>query len=153
MLKQNLLNESMDYKQIIKIMGEGDSETSEFISRYISNILGFTYVYALDSIGIRGVYINKLFNNCCGSDAESFDKTLGALLNGVYTSEEIENNLMLEQPIPFLDSSIKLVDELDEDIVAEYYALNKKLFKTRLKEQLKCKENKPYAKRKNKKNV
>jgi hypothetical protein len=151
MLQKNLINEAMSQEQILRIMGDGDTDAIEILKTYLVDVLGLAYIYALDSIGIRGTNLSKLYNKCCNGDMELFDSTLGAFLNKVYKEEDIEANLKLEKPVPFIDSTIILLDEFDEESIADYYATNKKIFKTKFKDALKF--DKPYTKSKKKKRM
>ena len=59
-----------------------------------------------DSYGIRGSQLYMLHNDCCGRDNDKFRRTLMMIRCGIFSREQIKENLDLPRAIPFIDDSI-----------------------------------------------
>ena len=104
-------------------------------------------VYFCDSLDIRGEKALKLLK-CCDDNSDKFNRTLSMFKCGIYSKEEIQANLNLDTPIPFIDDTIAIdgvppyresrgqffgpADEKWKEFCAE----NKKVFLQKLSTQL-----------------
>lgn len=65
-------------------------------------------VYFCDSLDIRGEKVFKLLLHCCDGNIDKFNRTLTMFKCGIYSKDEIQTNLNLDTPIPFIDDAISI---------------------------------------------
>lgn len=59
-------------------------------------------ILLLDTMGIYGFDIFKLWSNCCNRDMDKLMETIQAFREGKFTEEEIHENLARRYPKPFI---------------------------------------------------
>ena len=100
---------------MIQIMSENNPGALTIVMRMLSNSDLASSLLLCDSFDIRGTHLYVLFNNCCNNDTNKFKRTLTMFKSGVFTQSEIDDNLELDNPIPFID------DNLGIDNLPSYY--------------------------------
>ena len=73
-----------------------------------------TYLRQIDALDLIGDKLYKLYHYCCKEDKKIFFETMRLFRFGVFSKEEIHENLNKEEPVPFIDGSITY--DLDDGI-------------------------------------
>lgn len=134
----------MTTEQVLITMCDGNPGALQVLMQMLNDSNGLMNILACDSLGIRGVKLYLLYNDCCDRDFNKFNRTLELIKKNVFTEKEIEDNLNLTRAIPFIDDDIVIegvppyYDEFGpkDEKWNEYCEKNKELFKKRLSEKL-----------------
>ena len=65
-----------------------------------------TYLRQIDALDLIGDKLYKLYHYCCKEDKKIFFETMRLFRLGVFSKEEIHENLNKEEPVPFIDGSV-----------------------------------------------
>lgn len=138
------LKADMSVMEMIMIMSEGNPGAMQVAIKMVNNSRSFLDLLLCDSLDIRGSKLYMLYNDCCRKNDDKFNRTLMMLRCGVFTREEIQNNLGLIYAIPFIDDDI-VMDGIPpygekfgptDEKWDEYCEQNKKSFTKRLQTAL-----------------
>ncbi len=99
---------NMDPMEMIMTMSEGNPGAINVLMEMMRNPRSFMDILLCDSLDIRGSKLYMLHNDCCRSDTNKFNRTLMMLRCGVFTDEQIHDNLNLIRALPFIDDSIEI---------------------------------------------
>lgn len=103
-------NEKMTFEKkqmdVIINMAEGNIGAVNVLIELLNSPGGFMDILFCDALNIRGTKLYMLHNDCCGRDNEKFKITLSMFRNGVFSKDDIQNNLNLVRAIPFIDDDI-----------------------------------------------
>lgn len=106
-MENRRLTGNMGMMDIIMTMSEGNPGALQVIMQMMDDPqLSFMDIYLCDSLEIRGPKLYMLNNDCCERNNYKFSRTLMMLRCGVFSKEEIQNNLDLPYAMPFIDDSI-----------------------------------------------
>ncbi len=98
----------MTMTEMITIMGEGNLGAVSAIVEILQDTYGLYDVLSLDSMDIRGSRLYMFYSVCCQRDPAKFKRTLVMLRMGVFTLEQIHENLGRGYALPFIDDSIEM---------------------------------------------
>ena len=100
------INENMTNEEKYESISCG-IETSYIVLLELENEPLFEmYLRQIDALDLIGDKLYKLYHNCCKEDKKIFFETMRLFRLGVFTTEEIHENLNKDEPIPFIDGSI-----------------------------------------------
>lgn len=115
-------------------------EAMEIVMHMINSFNGRMNIYLCEALGIRGIKLYKLYNDCCNQDYDKFNRTLTLFRYRIYNQKEIQTNLELAEAIPFIDDNIILENSKEfgpkNKGWQEYCYKNKRLFIERLNAKL-----------------
>lgn len=101
------LTADMNTMDVLITMAEGNPGALNVLMGMIKDPkTSFIDILLCDSLGIRGSKLYKLHNDCCARNDEKFARTLMMLRSGIFTDDQIQNNLDLIGALPFIDDSI-----------------------------------------------
>ncbi len=111
------ITKDMNLIEMLDVMSEGNPGAINVLKNIMEDENGLLSILVLDSLDIRGSKLWALYNDSCNKNKKKFKRTLKVLNCGVYSHEEIQNNLSAYYPVPFIDDSIKIkgVPTYDED--------------------------------------
>lgn len=111
------INSNMSMMEIVITMSEGNPGAMSVIMGMLQSPTGPLDVLMLDSMDIRGSHLYMLNNDCCRRDPAKFQRTLMMFHSGVFTQEQIHENLERCYALPFIDDSIEMegVPTYEED--------------------------------------
>lgn len=111
------INGNMNMMEMVMIMSEGNPGAMSVIMGMMQDLTGPRDILMLDSMDIRGSHLYMLNNDCCRRDPAKFKRTLMVLRSGVFTQEQIHENLERDYALPFIDDSIEMegVPSYDDD--------------------------------------
>ena len=111
------INGSMNMMEMVMAMSEGNPGTMSVIMGMMQNPAGLLDILMLDSMDIRGSHLYMLNSDCCRRDPAKFKRTLMMFRSGVFTQEQIHENLERCYALPFIDDSIEMegVPSYDDD--------------------------------------
>lgn len=111
------INGNMNMMEMVMIMSEGNPGAMSVIMGMMQDLTGPRDILMLDSMDIRGSHLYMLNNDCCRRDPTKFKRTLMVLRSGVFTQEQIHENLERDYALPFIDDSIEMegVPSYDDD--------------------------------------
>lgn len=111
------INSNMDETEIIMIMSEGNIGAFSVVMGMLQDPTGLFDILMLDSMDIRGSHLYMLNSDCCQRDPAKFKRTLMMLRLGVFTQEQIHENLERCHALPFIDDSVEIegVPSYDDD--------------------------------------
>lgn len=111
------LNGNMSGMDAIMTMCEGNPGAMMVLMGMMESPTGFMDILMLDSMDIRGSHLYTLNNDCCRRDPAKFKRTLMMLRSGVFTQEQIHENLERCRALPFIDDSIEMegIPSYDDD--------------------------------------
>lgn len=129
---------------MIMTMSEGNPGAMNVIMQMLENPRSLLDVFLCDSLDIRGYKIYMLYNDCCERNEDKFNRTLMMLRCGVFSEQQIQENLNLVRAIPFIDDNI-IIDGVPsygndfgptDEKWEEFCAKNKDIFTQKLNEIL-----------------
>lgn len=100
------LTGNMSTMDMVMTMCEGNPGAVQVIVQMINKPEGILNILLCDSLDIRGSKLYMLHNDCCDRNEDKFNRTLDMIGDGVFSEEEIHDNLNLIRAIPFIDDSI-----------------------------------------------
>lgn len=111
------INGDMNIMEMVMTMSEGNPGAISVIMEMMQDPTGPRDILMLDSMDIRGSYLYMLNNDCCRRDPAKFKRTLMVLRSGVFTQEQIHENLERDYALHFIDDSIEIegVPSYDDD--------------------------------------
>jgi hypothetical protein len=111
------INVKMNMMEMAMTMSEGNPGALSVIMEMMQDPTGLLDILMLDSMDIRGSHLYMLNNDCCRRDPAKFKRTLMMLRSGVFTQEQIHENLGRCRALPFIDDSIEMegVPSYDDD--------------------------------------
>ena len=93
-------------KELTKIFDElknGDNSLDILLTKIFSEYHnGLYHILFLHRLNIKGIYLKKLYEECCKGDYYLFLLTLSMIEKATFSITEIFNNLNLDKPIPFI---------------------------------------------------
>ena len=93
-------------KELTKIFDElknGDNSLDILLTKIFSEYHnGLYHILFLHRLNIKGIYLKKLYEECCKSNYYLFLLTLNMIEKATFSITEIFNNLNLDKPIPFI---------------------------------------------------
>ena len=136
------INGNMSMMDMIMVMCEGNPGAMTVLMKMLEEPTGILEVLCLDHYEIRGAKIWMLYKDCCGENMDRFYKTLRAIRMGAYSQDEVHQNLGLPYAFPFLSTSVKEEDYMEEGEKEislskrwnEYIQANRELLIPRLEE-------------------
>ena len=102
------INQNMDFMDVVLTMAEGNPEAIAVVIELFSIPTGPSDILMLDNMDIRGERLYMLHNDCCYRNPKKFKRTLAMLRAGVFTEEQIQDNLGLCYALPFIDDTIEI---------------------------------------------
>ena len=102
------IKSNMSMKEIVVTMSEGNPRALSVIMGMMQDPTGLLDIFMLDGMDIRGSHLYMLYNDCCQRDPAKFKRTLMLLSSGVFTQEQIHENLERCYALPFIDDSIEM---------------------------------------------
>lgn len=109
------------------------------VTEILKDTTNHEYLLYCDLLNIRGEKLHKLFNICCNKNIKTFQRTIKMFQYDVYTQDNIEANLALDNPIPFICNE-SLLDENKEIDWYEFYQNEREIFIHKLYDALKKQE-------------
>ncbi len=100
------INKDMSVYNIIDNMSEGNPGAIECIIGLMENSkkwIWLEYMETLDKFEIYGSKIYMIWNDSCQKDMNMFIKTIKAFQQGMFTKEEIQENLSKGYAEPFIE--------------------------------------------------
>ena len=110
-LKTPKLHPGMTDRAIAETMAEGNPGAASFACDLFHMKGGKEILEQCDQLGIRGVRLYMLFNDCCGRNIDKFYRTMLVLTDGVLSFEDIHKNLGLGRALPFINDEL-VIDEV-----------------------------------------
>ena len=99
---ENRITPNMTIGDVLAVMSEGNPGALAFLTELIqSDPTASLAVLVLDSFGIYGEKIYKLWNDCCGRDFGKAKFLIAQFNNGKYSESEIHENLSQVRAKPF----------------------------------------------------
>ena len=110
-------NMNMMEMEMVMTMSEGNPGAMSVIMGMMQDPTGLLNIFMLDSMDIRGSHLYMLNSDCCRRDPAKFKRTLMMFRSGVFTQEQIHENLERCYALPFIDDSIEMegVPSYDDD--------------------------------------
>ena len=102
------LNPFMTRCEIISTMAEGCGDLVPVLASFLRNEDGYLDLSLLDMMGIRGMKLERLINDCCQRNIEKLNQTILMFRSGAFQEDEIVMNLNFSTPVPFFDDTLKL---------------------------------------------
>ena len=103
------INDNMSMMEKVITMSEGNPGAMSVIMGMMQDPTGLPDILLmLDSMDIRGSHLYMLNNDCCRRNPAKFKRTLMMLRSGVFTQEQIHENLERYYALPFIDDSIEM---------------------------------------------
>ena len=101
----------------IYVMSEGNPGAIVVLLDMLKDPEGPKDMLMLDEKDIRGAHIYMLNNDCCKRDPIKFKRTLEMIRTGLFTDEQIKENLTRCYALPFIDDEVRVdgVDLEDEE--------------------------------------
>lgn len=96
----------MDMMSMIYNLSEGNPGALMIIMNMMESLEGQRDLLTCSDLNIKGSKLYMLNSDCCKKDPAKFKSTINMLRNGVFSIEEIHENLDLPYAIPFLDDNI-----------------------------------------------
>lgn len=95
---------NMSIEEIFIAMSDGNQEAVSCMRQMVRNdmVSAIQDLFFLDSLGLYGKKISKLWNECCKQDARKFKATIKAFREHRYTTEQIAMNLSQQESKPFI---------------------------------------------------
>lgn len=109
------------------------------VTEILKDTENLEYLLYCDLLNIRGEKLHKLFNICCNKNIKTFQRTIKMFQYDVYTKDNIETNLALDNPVPFIYNE-SLLDTNKEIDWNEFYQNEREIFIHKLYDALKKKE-------------
>ncbi len=116
------ITEDMNPQDIILALSEGNLDALKVIARIIEeDSTGFFQLVLCNDLGITGERLAKLYSDCCDNNIGKMRRTIILLGYQVFPQEQVEENLDLDTPIPFIDDSIVIegVPPYGEDLLPQ----------------------------------
>lgn len=92
--------------ELTKIFDElknGDNSLDILLTKVFSEYHnGLYHILFLHRLNIKGIYLKKLYEECCKSNYYLFLLTLNMIEKATFSITEIFENLNLDKPIPFI---------------------------------------------------
>ena len=107
-MRNEKLTSNMDFMDIIMTMSEGNPGAVMVLMEMMRDPRSFLDILLCDTLDIRGSKLYMLHNDCCGRNTGKFNRTLMMLRDGVFTEEQIHQNLDLVRAIPFIDDNLEI---------------------------------------------
>lgn len=98
----------MNVIDMIMVMSEGNLDAASLLMEMMNTPESFMDILLCDTLDIRGSKLYMLHNDCCGRNNNKFKRTLSMFRNGVFSEQDIQNNLGLVRAIPFIDDSLEI---------------------------------------------
>ena len=95
----------------IKLMSDGNEEVSKLIREFLRDKISTNILFDAYELGIWGENFLKLYKDCSDGDIEKLEHTIIVLKNKGYTDSEINTNLSLDKPEPFVVTNSALMEE------------------------------------------
>lgn len=105
-MESRVLKPEMRPVEMFDAMMEGNPQVSGILMQMFYEDAGCRNILYCDEINVRGERLVSLYNNCCNMDFNTFRRTLVMIKTGVYSLEELNANLALERPIPFVTEEV-----------------------------------------------
>lgn len=102
------LNPFMTRCEVISTMAEGCGDLVPVLVSFLRNEDGYLDLSLLDMMGIRGIKLERLINDCCERSIEKLNQTILMFRSGTFQENEIVTNLNFLRPISFIDDTLKL---------------------------------------------
>lgn len=102
------IQSNMNQIDMIVAMAEGNPGAMKVLFEMASDPKRYLDILLCDEYGIRGSKLYMLNNDCCNRNMGKFDRTLLMIRCGIFSLDEIHQNLELVRAIPFIDDSIKM---------------------------------------------
>lgn len=105
-----VIRDDMDDREMLEVMAEGNTCASEVLSAMLESappVIGWIYVFLLDSLEIRGSKIETLYTQGCAGDLNKLFLMLDAQHCGIFPRAIIHANLARQHVVPFVDDSIE----------------------------------------------
>ena len=96
----------MSMFDIVFTMSEGNPGALNVVMQMLEDPSLTLDLLLCDSYGIRGSQLYMLHNDCCGRNNDKFRRTLKMIRCGIFSREQIKENLNLPRAIPFIDDNI-----------------------------------------------
>ena len=103
-----MIRGDMTMTEMIVTMSEGNPGAVSVIMGILQDPFGLFEILMLDGMDIRGSKLYMLSNDCCQRDPAKLKRTLLMLRCGVFTQEQIHENLGRGYALPFIDDSIEM---------------------------------------------
>ena len=112
-------------KELTKIFDElknGDNSLDILLTKIFSEYHnGLYHILFLHRLNIKGIYLKKLYEECCKSNYYWFLLTLNMIEEATFSITEIFENLNLDKPIPFIsDISDEVLNPAFYNKLGEY---------------------------------
>lgn len=102
------INMNMGLQEVVLTMCENNHGALMIVLDMINRPESFLDLLLCDSLDIRGVKLYLLYNDCCNRNKGKFNRTLLMIRHGIFTEEEIHQNLSLNKAVPFIDDEMNL---------------------------------------------
>ncbi len=109
-MKKERLNDHVTTKEMIITMCEGNPGALNTIMQLMEEPYGYRDISLCDLLEIRGTELYMLYNDCCDQNNGKFHRTLMMIKEGIFTFDEVKQNLSLTRAIPFIDDNIVIKD-------------------------------------------
>ncbi len=101
------INENMTEEEMMEVLSCGIDTAYITLLILKDEPMFYMYLRELDSLDIIGDKIYKLFHYCCKENTYTFHLTMRLFRLGIFSIEEIHENLNLDKPIPFMDYNVQ----------------------------------------------
>ena len=98
------ITEKMGTIDIVEVMSDGNIDAFICMFKMLHYYRSFAIldIFFLDSLGIYGSKMGKLWNDCCNKDINKLMKTIWILRSGRFSAEDIHRNLNSDHIVPYV---------------------------------------------------
>lgn len=107
-MEKSNLNDNSSVIEMFLAMCEGKPGTVDILMEMMKDKERFLDILLCDKLNIRGNKLYILYNDCCDRNKGKFDRTLSMFRYGVFSEEQIQTNLGLDETIHFIDDKIPI---------------------------------------------
>ncbi|MBO4600728.1 MAG: hypothetical protein J5634_00615 [Bacilli bacterium] len=107
-------NYDLAEQKAINVLSQNNPGAKIIVEKMLNDENLAEYITVCDDLDIRGSKLCLLYSDCCKNNDYNFQITLYLFQQGVFTKEDVTENLSLDKPIPFLSDLLPKVEGIND---------------------------------------